>query len=241
MAWFVQGGQPSTGWPSESCRLWHAVLVEGEYHAVVTGEMGNKMQVHPVMVGSQRVELPLVPLSDSVAVALMMTIDQGVSFAEQAGRELADHFRGHQVEIIAAPATLGIPVAVEVTRALDLDDYVILQKTRKTHLHNALSVELTSVTTKAAQRLLLDRRRVDVVRGRRVVLVDDVISSGGSINAAADLLTQAGAQLVGIGTLLTEGHRWRECLGSRADLVHALGTIPLFKRQEDSWVPSDGQ
>ena len=117
--------------------------------------------------------------------------------------------------MVAGAATLGIPVAIEVSRALGLDDYLILQKTPKIHLADALAEELESITTAGGQRLLLDRARIDTVAGRRVVLVDDVIATGGSIQASLRLLRAAGATVVAVGVLLTEGSAWRRATGRR--------------------------
>jgi adenine/guanine phosphoribosyltransferase-like PRPP-binding protein len=91
-----------------------------------------------VAVGSQHADLPLVPLGDDLAIALMMTIDLGVRFTATAGAKLARLLAPAHPECVASVATLGIPVAVEVTRALGLDDYLILPKTAKIHLRDAL-------------------------------------------------------------------------------------------------------
>lgn len=189
-------------------------------------------------VGSQHADLPIVPLSDSLAIALMMTIDMGVRFSATAGAELAQLIEPSRPECVASVATLGIPVAVEVSRALGLDDYLIIQKTAKIHLRDSLREPVESITSSGTQHLLLDRRRVPAVRGRRVAFVDDVISTGASSAAALRLLDAAGAKIVAVGALLTEGDAWRAGLGSRADLVRALGTIPLFEPAPDGgWRP----
>lgn len=180
-------------------------------------------------VGSQQADLPLVPLSDDLAIALMMTIDLGVRFTATAGAELARLIEPARPDCVASVATLGIPVAVEVSRALGLDDYLILQKTAKIHLRDGLREPVESITSAGTQHLLLDRRRIPAVRGRRVAFVDDVISTGASSAAALRLLESAGAEIVAIGALLTEGDGWRTELGPRARLVRALGTIPLFE------------
>ena len=112
--------------------------------------------------------------------------------------------------------------------ALGLDDYLILQKTAKIHLADALAEPLSSITTGGEQRLLLDRARIPAVAGKRVALVDDVIATGGSIVAALRLLRAAGADVVGIGSLLVEGTGWRSALGDDAALVRPLGVIPMF-------------
>ena len=169
------------------------------------------------------------------AIALLMTIDRGVRFMETAGADLAARVRADRPEIVASAATLGIPVAIECTRALGLDDYLILQKTPKIHLGDALAEDLQSITTAGSQRLLLDRARVPAVAGRRVVLVDDVIATGGSIAASLRLLRAAGAVVVAIGALLVEGTAWKDVLGDDRALVRSLGRIPSFRRSGDGW------
>ncbi|HVB70094.1 MAG TPA: phosphoribosyltransferase family protein [Acidimicrobiales bacterium] len=184
---------------------------------------------YPVDVGTQHVELPVVALSDQLSLALLITVDMGVAFIDQAGRELAEVIRPYDVDIVATVATMGIPLCVEVTRYLELDQYVILHKTPKIHLADAVSEPVRSITTDAEQRLLFDRARVKDVAGRRVAIVDDVISTGASTGAALRLLRGVGAQVVVIGTLVTEASVWRGALGEDATMVHALGTIPVFR------------
>jgi adenine phosphoribosyltransferase len=185
-------------------------------------------------IGSQDVALPLVAVSDTLTIALLMTIDHGVRFMETAGRELAEKLRPTNPEIVVSAATLGIPVAIEVTRHLGLDDYVILQKSPKVHLRDALREPVRAITSDAPGHFLLDRARIGALAGKRVVFVDDVLSTGSSTRAALKLLEAAGAEVVGIGVLLTEGNDWEEALGQRAPLVHTLGAIPLFPTEPRS-------
>jgi adenine/guanine phosphoribosyltransferase-like PRPP-binding protein len=184
---------------------------------------------YPVDVGSQHVELPVVALSDELSLALLITVDMGVAFIDRAGQELAEILAPHGVDIVATVATMGIPLCVEVTRHLGLDQYVILHKTPKIHLADAVSEPVRSITTDAPQRLLFDRARTGDVASRRVAIVDDVISTGASTGAALRLLRAVGAEIVVIGTLVTEASLWRDALGEDASMVHALGSIPVFR------------
>lgn len=180
-------------------------------------------------IGTQHVQLPVVSLNEQLALALLITVDMGVEFMSTAGKELADILRPYDVDIVATVATMGIPVVVEVTRHLGLDQYVILHKTPKIHLADAISEPVRSITTDADQRLLFDRARIKDVAGRRVALVDDVISTGASTGASLRLLRGVGAEVVVIGTLVTEASLWREALGDDAQMVRALGSIPVFR------------
>ena len=187
--------------------------------------MGER--TYSVDIGTQRVELPLVSLNEQLALALLITVDMGVEFMSRAGAELAEIIRPY--DVVATVATMGIPVAVEVTRHLGLDQYVILHKTPKIHLADAVSESVRSITTDVEQRLLFDRARIKDVDGKRVAIVDDVISTGASTGTALRLLRGVGAEIVVIGTLVTEASVWRTSLGDDAKMVRALGSIPVFR------------
>lgn len=199
--------------------------------------MGER--TYSVAIGSQRVSLPVVSLSDSLALALLITVDMGVEFMSRAGQELADVLRPYDVDIVATVATMGIPLCVEVTRHLGLDQYVILHKTPKIHLADAIREPVRSITTDAEQWLLFDRARIRDVAGRRVAIVDDVISTGASTGAALRLLRGIGGDIVVIGTLVTEASLWRSALGDDARRVHALGSIPIFHPGDEGELVED--
>src|SRR5665213_3732177 len=190
-------------------------------------------RTYSTTVGSQAVDLPLVPLTDDLTIALLICVDHGVAFAEVAGRELAELMRPAAPEIVVSVATMGIPLAIEASRSLGLDDYVILHKTPKIHLGETWSEPVTSITTDKPQRLRMDPARVDVVRGRRVAVVDDIISTGASTLAALRLVRRMGAEPVVIGTMMTEASGWRAALGADADNVRSLGSMPLFHPAQD--------
>ncbi len=194
---------------------------------------------YPVAIGTQHVELPLVALTKELALALLITVDMGVEFMRRAGEELAGLLAPYEIDIVATVATMGIPVAIEVTRSLGLDQYVILHKTPKIHLADAVSEPVRSITTDAEQRLLFDRARIVDVANRRVAIVDDVISTGASTGAALRLLHSIDANVVAIGTLVTEGSLWRTSLGVDAERVHALGSIPVFRPASDGGFVED--
>ena len=186
------------------------------------------MQTYTVDVAGEPVTLPIVPINEQLAISLLMVIDMGVQFGERIGRALAETLGPLKPDIIVGAATLGIPVVIEVSRALGLDHYVIAQKSPKIHLADALVQELQSVTSAGRQRLMLDRRSVPLLSGRRVVVVDDVVATGSSLAATFALARAAGAEIVGAGVILTEGHEWKKTLGADARLIRSLGHIPQF-------------
>ncbi|WP_454627609.1 phosphoribosyltransferase family protein [Bradyrhizobium cenepequi] len=183
---------------------------------------------YTVDIAGEPTELPLVAINERLAISLLMVIDMGVGFGERIGKALAARLKDKKPDIVVGAATLGIPVAIEVSRHLGLDQYVIVQKSPKIHLGDALVEYVQSVTSSGSQRLLLDRRAIPLLKGRRVVVVDDVVATGSSLAATLKLVRQAGAEVVGIGVILTEGHEWKKPLGADADLVTGLGHIPQF-------------
>lgn len=206
-------------------------MARGVFEECISSVCSNTVgeRTYSAEIGTQHVELPVASLNDQLALALLITVDMGVKFMSQAGKELAQILLPYDVDIVATVATMGIPLVVEVTRHLGLDQYVILHKTPKIHLADAVSEQVRSITTDAEQRLLFDRARIKDVDGKRVAIVDDVISTGASTGASLRLLRGVGAHVVAIGTLVTEASRWRSALGDDALLVRALGSIPVFR------------
>lgn len=194
-------------------------------------------QSWPVDVAGVTINLTIVPITPDFAISLMMVIDLGVKFGEHIGEKLAQKLAPLQPDVIVGAATLGIPVAIEVSRALGLDDYVVLQKSPKIHLHDALVQTITSITSKGDQNLLLDRRAIPLLQGKRVVVVDDVVASGSSLKGSVDLVRKAGGNVVGIGVILTEARDWQKALGDDASLIHSLAHIPQFTKISDGWEP----
>ncbi len=184
-------------------------------------------ETYRVTIGSQETDLPIVELGQGERMALMITVDMGVGFMARAGQDLAALLRDLQPDVIAAPATLGIPLALEVSRALGHEDYVVLQKSRKWYLRDSPRLDVNSITTQDTQTLILDKSRIPLVRGKRVVVVDDVLSTGASVATSVELLEQVGAEVVGIGAMLTESDLWVERLGAHAANVRALGEVPF--------------
>jgi adenine phosphoribosyltransferase len=191
----------------------------------------------PVDVAGYQLRLPIVPIRPDFAISLMMVIDLGVRFGEHIGKALADRLAPLRPKVVVGAATLGIPVAIEVSRHLGLDRYVIIQKSPKLHLSDARAETITSITSKGEQRLLLDRAAEPLIRGQRIVLVDDVVATGSSLKGSLNLVRAAGAEVAGIGVVLTEAHAWRGVLGADANLVTSLAHIPQFRRAGTGWEP----
>ena len=194
-------------------------------------------ETHRTKIAGHTFDLPIIQLNDRSAIALLMVIDMGVRFGDIVGDAIARQFAPLEPDIVVGSATLGIPIAIEVARRLGKDRYVILQKSPKFHLAEAMVEEVRSITTAVPQRLLLDRRSISLLQGKRVLIVDDVVATGSSMAAAIRLVRRAGGEVMGAGVILTEGHAWRGALGRDAELITSLGHIPQFDIVDGAAVP----
>jgi adenine/guanine phosphoribosyltransferase-like PRPP-binding protein len=161
----------------------------------------------------------------------------------QLAAQLTELAAGFSAEAIAGIPTLGLDYARLVARDLGFPHYVALGNSRKFWYDDALSVPVHSVTSPGAnKRLYLDPMLVERVAGRRVLIVDDVINTGGSAAAAIELLEKAGARVVGLAVILIEGSAWKEVLSRFVsdwpDRVRGLGRIPMFVASPDGWRPT---
>ncbi len=193
---------------------------------------------YPAQVGSQAIDLPLLPLNDNLAISLLITVDVPLSFIELAGEELAEMLRPFEPDVVAAAATLGIPVGWATAKALGHDEMVVLHKTPKTHLADGLVEPLSSITTEGDQAFRLDRKMLHRIDGRKVVLIDDVFSTGGTAAAGVRLLQRGGGDVVALAALLTEGDLWKAKLPDHIDSTVALGTVPVFEPLDGGWTPA---
>jgi adenine/guanine phosphoribosyltransferase-like PRPP-binding protein len=144
--------------------------------------------------------------------------------------------------VIAGIPTLGLDYARLVARDLGFPHYVALGNSRKFWYSDDLSVPVRSVTSPGMhKRLYLDPMLVERVAGKRTLIIDDVINTGGSAAAAIELLQKAGACVIGLGVVLIEGEAWKDVVRRFAadwpERVRGLGSIPMFRRTAAGWMP----
>jgi len=163
--------------------------------------------------------LPLCPISDKLNIgAFVIFGDPELTTACAA--ELNARCPEHDVLITAE--SKGIPLICEMARLIGNERYVLARKSPKLYMKNIFSAEVRSITTDHKQTLYLDGADAEYMRGKRVVIVDDVISTGESLRALEVLVTQAGGNIVGRMAILAEGEA-----ADRDDLIY-LEKLPLF-------------
>lgn len=197
----------------------------------------------PATLGDGRqILLPVRPLSDGRHALASLIVNQASFAVEDAlATELAAKLAAFEPEVVAGLPTLGLTLASAVARKLGHSRYVPLGTSRKFWYVDDLSVPLSSITTPdQKKRLYVDPRMLPLLEGRRVALVDDVISSGTSILAGLTLMNTCGIEPVAIGAAMLQTERWRQPLANLApcwpERVVGVFQTPMLQRDEyGSW------
>ena len=137
-------------------------------------------------------------------------------------RELNKLVPEHDVMITAE--SKGIPLICEMARQAGEQKYLLARKAPKLYMKDVFTAEVRSITTGHRQTLCLDGKDAEYINGRRVVIVDDVISTGESLRALEELVDRAGGKIVGKMAILAEGDATR-----RGDILY-LEKLPLFTK-----------
>jgi len=177
-----------------------------------------KETFHINVAGLER-DLPLCPLNDKLKIGAFVIFGDPVLTCESA-KALVAKAPAHDVIITAE--SKGIPLAHEMARQLGEDRYILARKSVKLYMKDVVSTEVQSITTAAKQVLYLDGADAKFLKGKRVLIVDDVISTGESLNALKALVDNVGASVAGVMTIIAEG----DAIG-RKDITY-LAELPLF-------------
>ncbi len=162
--------------------------------------------------------LPICPLNDKVYIAgfvMFSDVELTVAAAKELIKKVPEH------DIIVTAESKGIPLAYEMARQLN-EKYIVARKMTKLYMQSPIHVEVKSITTEKLQMLYLDSAEADYLTGKRVLIIDDVISTGESLNALETLVNSAGGKIVGKAAVLAEGDA-----ADRKDIIY-LEKLPLF-------------
>ena len=169
-------------------------------------------------------QLPLFEIKRGVRIAILNILGD-VELTERAAAALAEKIRPLDAEALVTAEAKSIPLAHALATKLSLP-YVVLRKQYKPYMGDALRSETLSITTGQPQTLFLDAKDRQLVRGKRIAIIDDVISTGSTSQGMRLIMERAGAILVGEAAILTEGDR------ARWQKVIALGHLPVWVDEE---------
>jgi adenine phosphoribosyltransferase len=177
-------------------------------------------EVYTVNICGINRDLPLFEVAPNVHIAIFNMLGD-TEIVEAIAGELAKKLPGDADTLMTAEVK-SIPLAHALSVRMKIP-YVIARKTRKPYMMGAMSVEVLSITTGAPQTLWLDGKDRELIRGKRVIIVDDVISTGSTLAGMRKLVDSAGGTVVAEAAAFTEGNdpaRWQH--------IVAVGNLPVF-------------
>ena len=164
-------------------------------------------------------QLPLCKVTDDLYIAAFIMFSD-VEITKACAAELLK--KAPEYDVIMTAEAKGIPLCYEMARQACTDNYVIARKGPKLYMENLLTTDVDSITTDHIQMLCIGQREIDMIKGKRVLLVDDVISTGESLRSLENLVGRAGGNIVGRFTVLAEG---KACEDPR---ITYLEELPVF-------------
>jgi adenine/guanine phosphoribosyltransferase-like PRPP-binding protein len=226
---------------------WHDRMLPPYSHSVPVSLPGGEVLALPIRV------LPQSPGQDAVvrrAVASLIANQASLSVAQHLATAMGKLAQGFacehgdvdvDVDAVVGLPTLGMTFAPQVAQALGHTRWVPLGYSRKFWYDDALSMAVESITTPGAgKRIYLDPNQLVLVRGKRVLIVDDAVSSGRTLVQTWDLLTQLGVEVLGAVVAMRQGNKWRAALGeARANRVQGVFDSPLLVWRDGGWWPAE--
>ncbi len=176
---------------------------------------------YEMKIGNVTRALPICRVTDDLYIGAFVIIgDQELTV--EAAKELLEI--APEYDYIITAEAKGIPLAHEMARQRGDKTYFCARKHAKAYMKDAFEVKVRSITTNFEQSLFIDSSEAEMIRGKRILLVDDVISTGESIAAVETLVKEAGGNIAGIMTILAEGDAQ-----NREDIIY-LEKLPLFNK-----------
>ena len=179
----------------------------------------NKMHYYKMNIAGCERKLPLCPLNESLYIgAFVIFGDPELTTA--CAQALLD--KAPEYDYIISAEAKGIPLVHEMARLAGNQRYCLARKSPKLYMTGVMEVTVRSITTAKEQKLYLDKADAELMKGKKILIVDDVISTGESLKALEELVLRAGGEICGKMTILAEGDAQ-----NREDLVY-LEKLPLF-------------
>lgn len=178
----------------------------------------SEQKYYTLEVAGLKRQLPICRISDNLSIAaFVMFSDVEITVATAA--ELLK--RAPEFDYIVTAESKGIPLSYEMSRVSG-KNYILARKMTKLYMTDPMEIKVKSITTSKVQTLYLDSHEAKMLEGKRVLIVDDVVSTGESLNALEQLVNKAGGKIVGKAFVLAEGDA-----ADRDDIIY-LEKLPLF-------------
>ena len=177
------------------------------------------MKTYTLHVAGLTRELPIIKLSYNLSIASFVILGD-TEIVRKTAPIIAKKLP--EVDFIITAEAKGIPLAYEISKILNLNEYIVARKSVKAYMEEPIEVEVNSITTTNSQKLYLNNQDANKIKGKKVALIDDVISTGQSLKALEKLVEKAGANVVAKAAILAEGDA-----KDRKDIIF-LEALPTF-------------
>ena len=164
-------------------------------------------------------DLPLCRVTDDLYIGAFVMFGD-VELTVHCAAELLK--RAPEYDYIIAPEAKAIPLLYEMARQSGAEKYFLARKGAKAYMTGVFEVEVRSITTMHIQKLVIDTADAELMRDKRILIIDDVISTGESLHAVEELVKKAGGIIAGKMAVLAEGD------AARRDDIITLAPLPLF-------------
>lgn len=182
--------------------------------------MRAQSDVYPVEIAGVKRELPLFEVKPGLQIAVLNILGD-TELVQAAAKALHKKLLGVSYDVLVTAEAKSIPLICALATIAD-KPYAVLRKEYKPYMGDAPQAETLSITTGKPQTLYLDQKDLKLIHCRRIVLVDDVISTGSTLQGMRILINKAEANVVAEAAIFTEGER------SQWEHIIALGHLPLF-------------
>jgi adenine phosphoribosyltransferase len=177
-------------------------------------------EIYSIEIAGLKRDLRLFQIKPGLRIAILNILGD-TELVQACARELGKQLRNIKFDVLVTAEAKSIPLAYALSLELK-KPYVILRKSYKPYMGDALKAETLSITTGEPQILVLDEKDREMMKGKKVLIVDDVISTGSTLQGMRMVIEKAGATAVKEAAILTEGER------SKWEQIVSLGHLPLF-------------
>ncbi len=178
------------------------------------------MKVHTVDICGFKAELPIMTLPSGIGIAFF-NLHGDSTLTEHCGKALAKHLS--DCEVLITAESKGLQLTHCVARELNQRYYAVARKSKKLYMQDGIEITIqSSITTGTEQKLYLSKHDVDLIKGKKVGIVDDVVSTGASLNGLEELVEKAGGIIHKKAFVLAEADA-----ANRKDVIY-LASIPIF-------------
>ena len=174
---------------------------------------------YTIDIAGMKRDLPICPLNENLSIGAFVMFGD-VEITEHAAKKLLEKMP--EVDYLIAPEAKAIPLVYEMSRQSGIK-YLLARKKAKAYMSGVFEVTVQSITTAGEQTLVIDTVDAEAMKGKRIAIIDDVISTGESLRAMEELVNKAGGEIVARMAVLAEGDAI-----DRPDII-VLAPLPLFK------------